>query len=246
MRGGRAACAGSAIAVRPAHPAGRRSSRRRRRTAGASRRPGKKRDLAVERAGAAQPSGPDVPPAPSTMRAALDRNRRRKRAAQLEQDERDLPLAAPTPLGLLVNGERGRAHLVRRAHVDAVHLPVRRHRREVHDAGREHDRRGGAREHPHQRPEAADAARRSPSAVRFASRRSLSVRSRAAGEWQTVAGRPGDEIERRGAMRSVEQSDERGGIGERVAALAAIDRGTGRPLSSPHRSIAHRAQGRSR
>ena len=60
-----------------------------------------------------------------------------------------------------MNGERGRAHLVRRAHVDAVHLSVRRHRREMHDAGREHDRqRANASEHPHQQPEAADAARR--------------------------------------------------------------------------------------
>ena len=38
-------------------------------------------------------------------------------------------------------------------------------------------------------------------------------------------------------MRSVEQSDERDGICERVAVLAATDRGTRGPLSSPHRSM---------
>ena len=146
-------------APRPTRRARRRSSRRRRRTAGASMTEPARNATSPSSAPAARtPSGPDVPPAPSTIAAVLDGDRRRERAAQLEQDERDVPLAAPAPLGLLAHGERGGAHLVRGAHVDAVHLPVRRHRREVHDARREHDRHRGAREHPHQRAEPADAA----------------------------------------------------------------------------------------
>ena len=107
------------------------------------------------------------------------------------------------PLDLFAHGERGGAHLVRGAHVDAVHLPVRRHGQKVHDARREDDRRRGAREHAHQRAEPPDAAGlavggevRQPEVVlREVARR---------GQRQAVSGRAGDEVERCSPLGVVE------------------------------------------
>ena len=74
---------------------------------------------------------------------------------------------------------------------------------------------GGARQHPHQRPQAADAA------GVFALGRQLRQPDVALGEVaraderQSVPGRPGDEIERGGPVRVVEHVDERRWIRER-------------------------------
>ena len=83
----------SAIATAGAHPAGRRSSA----TPPPNSRPfeygpGKKCDLAVERAGAAQAERPRRSACAVDDASVLDGDRRRERAAQLEQDERDVPL----------------------------------------------------------------------------------------------------------------------------------------------------------
>ena len=85
---------GSAIAAAGAS-GGPAIAARRRRTAGPSKRsrPETRPRRRARRRRAAR-AVRTIPPAPSTMRAAVDGDRRRKRAAQLEQDERDLPFAA--------------------------------------------------------------------------------------------------------------------------------------------------------
>jgi hypothetical protein len=84
--------------------------------------------------------------------AIFDRDRRRERSAQFEQDQRDVTREASAAFGLLVDGQRTRAHFVRRPHVDAIHFPVRWHRLAMNDARREHDRERGLPERAHQRP----------------------------------------------------------------------------------------------
>ncbi len=107
-------------------------------------------------------------------------------------------------LCLLVHGERGGAHLVRRAHVDAIHFSMRRHRGEMNDAGREHDRKRRPPERAHQRAQSADAAGLS---CRREVRKAKVGVGEIAGrrERQSIPGRPGDKIERRGAVRIVQQ-----------------------------------------
>ena len=170
--------------------------------------------------------------------AVLNGDRRRERAAHLEQDERHVPLAAPAPLGVLAYGQRNGAHLVRGAHVDAVHLPVRRHRREVHDARGEDDRRGRAREHPHQRPESSDASGLPLGGeVRQPEVGLCEVARR--GERQAVAGWSGDEVERRGGR--LEQPDEHRRVGERLnRGQRSIEEDL--PVVEPAHVDAHRAR----
>ena len=116
---------------------------------------------------------------------------------------------------MLADGERNGAHLIGRSHVDAVHFTVRRHRREVNHPRREDDRQGRAREHPHQRAKAADAAGCLPLGRELRKTDVVLREVARADERQAVAGRPGDEIERRSPVRVVKQIDERRRLRER-------------------------------
>jgi hypothetical protein len=115
-------------------------------------RSGEVRHLAIERTGGAQPDRSGGPAQSVHDAAIFDRDRRRERSAQFEQDQRDVTREASAAFGLLVDGERNGADLVRRPHVDAIHFPVRWHRLEMNDARREHDRERGLPERAHQRP----------------------------------------------------------------------------------------------
>ena len=117
-----------------------------------------KRDLSVQRSRATETERPRRSTGAVNDPSILDGDRRREGASQFELNEGDIPLAAAESLGLIVDRQRDGAHLIGGPHVDAVHLSVGRHRREVYDSRREGDWQGGAREHPHQRPEASDAA----------------------------------------------------------------------------------------
>ena len=179
------------------------------------------------------PSGPDEPPTPSTMRPCSTASAARERAAQLEQDERHVLLAACAPVAVLAERQRHGAHLVGGAHVDAIHLAMGRHRRQVDDAGREHDRHRRARQRAHQRAESADAAL---SRLRARGTRAQVVVGEIArrDERQAVAGRPGDEIERCAAASS--RATRTDGIISASAVGSDRSRKT-RPSSSPQRSM---------
>ena len=150
--------------------------------------------------------------------AALDRDRRGERAAHLEQDERHIPRGGAAPLDLFADGERRGAHLVRRAHVDAVHLTMRRHRLQVDDPRRQNHRRREPGEQPYQRAEAADT-----SGLALGSEvgeAELFLREVARGvERQTVAGRSDDEVDRRRPMRVVQQPEENGRVSQRCGCV---------------------------
>ena len=119
-------------------------------------------DLAVERAERpiAQAAGAAADPVDDS--AAIDGQRGREEAAQLEEHEGGLLRGEAEATALVPDAERGDAQLVGGAHVDAVHLPVSRDRVEVDD-GRQEDGRetAGAHQLDH-RPESADALRLVP------------------------------------------------------------------------------------
>ena len=114
-------------------------------------------DLAVQRAerSVAEASGAAADPVHDP--SALDRERRREEAAQLEEHERGALRGDPEAAALVPDAEGGDTQLVGGAHVHPVHLAVGRDRVEVDDAWQENRRETPG---PHQldhRPEAADA-----------------------------------------------------------------------------------------
>ena len=178
-------------------------------------RPREIRDLAVERAGRshaqrARGSAESVDDA-----AAIDGNRGGEGAAELEENQRDVALAATAAFRLLMDGKRDGADLVGRSHVDAIDFPVRGHRRQMHDAWRKHDGQRRRSERAHQRPQPADAARFS---FRREVRQAQIVVSDVlrANERQPVAGRAGNEIERRDPMRGIQHVDDHRRVRKRV------------------------------
>ena len=113
-------------ATRPTRRACRRSSRRRRGTAVASRRSRREtRPRRRARRPRACPAARTMPPAPSTIgpcstaRAAVNAPPSSSRMNETSRSRQ------PRRSRLLADGERRRAHLVRGAHVDAIHLAVR-------------------------------------------------------------------------------------------------------------------------
>src|SRR5206468_1316573 len=119
--------------------------------------------------------------------AASDRDHGAEGAAQLEQHKRYLGDRSRATFGLLGDGERRRAHLVRRAHVHTIHLAVRRDRAEVDDARRAFASEEGE-------PQVLLGCLLRP------------------GEREAVTRRTGDAVER---SRRLQSADEAGGVGER-------------------------------
>ena len=98
----------------------------------------------------------------SVLFHAMHGQRGREEPAELEEHERGAVRREPEAAGLIPDAERGDAHLVGGAHVDAVHLPVGRDGVEVDDA-RQEDRREPARPHElERRAEPADPLRLPP------------------------------------------------------------------------------------
>jgi hypothetical protein len=133
-------------------------------------------------------------------------------AAQLEQDERDVACITAAARRLLVHRQDGRAYLVRRAHVHSVHLAMRRYGTKMHHARRHDGRQCRAPQRAHQRPHAPDAPRLAVGGEACQPEIVLREVPRS-GEWQAIARRAGDEIERHGL---VEQVDEHCRVRERV------------------------------
>jgi hypothetical protein len=97
-------------------------------------------DLAVERARGAEAERPARTTHAIDDATGRDRHRGAEGAAQIEQHERHLVERTRGPPRLLVDRQHRGAHLLRRAHVHAVHLPMRGHARQVYHAGRENHR----------------------------------------------------------------------------------------------------------
>jgi len=117
------------------------------------------RHFSIQRARGAHPERPRRSADAIDDAPAVDRERGGERPPELDEHERHLGHGAPSPLGLLADGERRRAHLLRRPHVDTIHFAVRGHGREMDDTGCEHHRQRRAGERARERAEAADPAR---------------------------------------------------------------------------------------
>ena len=139
------------------------------------------------------PSGPALPPAPSTMRPSCTATAALNAPPSSSRMNETSLSAQPRRVSLLANAERRRAELVRRAQVHAIDLAVRGNRREMDHARREHHRQLGLDHRRRERAKPADAAL-------LARRREICEPQRAivrcgdGDERKSVARRAGDEI----------------------------------------------------